>query len=147
VTRLSSNVPALARAVLCTSSDAIIAADGTGTISFWNPGAERIFGYSSTEAIGKSLDIIIPERLRERHWNGYHRVMRGGQSLYEKGALLAVPAVKRDGTRISVEFTLTPLANSAGDLVGLVAILRDVTARFEEMQSLKRKVAATSASS
>ena len=61
----------LARALLGTSSDAIIAADKDGIVRFWNPGAERIFGYTSEDAIGQSLDIIIPERLRKRHWDGY----------------------------------------------------------------------------
>jgi PAS domain S-box-containing protein len=139
---LKLNLPRLARAILSTSSDAIIAADGTGIITFWNPGAERVFGHISSEATGQSLDIIIPERLRDRHWKGYRRVMSGGRSRYESGTLLAVPAIRRDGTRISVEFTIIPLHDKVGDLIGLVAIIRDVTARFEEMQKLKRKCAA-----
>ena len=72
----------LAKAVLSTSSDAIIAADKEGIIRFWNPGAERIFGYARNDAIGQSLDIIIPERLRKRHWDGYHHVIRSGESRY-----------------------------------------------------------------
>lgn len=145
--QLNPDIARLAQAVLNTSSDAIIAADGKGIITFWNPGAQRLFGHPSAEALGKSLDIIIPERLRERHWEGYHRVMSGGKSRYENGALLAVPAIKRDGMRISVEFTIIPLQDKDGGLAGLVAIMRDVTARFEEMQALKRKLAAAGASS
>jgi PAS domain S-box-containing protein len=140
--QLNPNVEELARAILSASSDAIIAADVSGAITFWNPGAERLFGHSSAQAIGQSLDIIIPERLRKRHWDGYHRVMNGGQSRYESGDLLAVPAIKRDGTPVSVEFTITPLHDKAGSLTGLVAIIRDVTKRFEEMQTLKRNLAA-----
>jgi PAS domain S-box-containing protein len=130
----------LAKAVLSTSSDAIVAADKDGIIRFWNPGAERIFGYSSEAAVGASLDIIIPERLRKRHWHGYDRVMNGGQSRYGHGDILAVPSIREDGAAISIEFTIMPLHDDAGALVGLAAILRDVTKRFEEMRALKRKL-------
>jgi PAS domain S-box-containing protein len=130
----------LAAAVLATNSDAIIAADREGTISFWNPGAERIFGYASAAAIGQSLDIIIPERLRKRHWDGYRRVMAGGESRYGHGDVLAVPAITKNGDGISVEFTIVPLRDDAGALMGLAAIIRDVTKRFEEMRVLKQKI-------
>jgi PAS domain S-box-containing protein len=134
---------AVGEAVLSTSADAIVAADKDGIIYFWNPGAERMFGYASGEAVGQSLDIIIPERLRQRHWDGYSRVMRGGRSRYESGDVLAVPAIKRDGTRISIEFTIVSLRDGAGTLTGLAAIMRDVTKRFEEMRALKQKLAGT----
>jgi PAS domain S-box-containing protein len=133
---------ALAAAVLATSSDAIVAADKDGIIFFWNPGAERIFGHASDAAIGRSLDIVIPERLRKRHWDGYRRVMTSGKSRYDNGDVLAVPAIKKDGTDISVEFTIVPLRDEAGALTGLAAIMRDVTKRFEEMRTLKQKAAA-----
>jgi PAS domain S-box-containing protein len=133
---------ALAAAVLATSSDAIVAADKDGIIFFWNPGAERIFGHASAAAIGRSLDIVIPERLRKRHWDGYRRVMTSGKSRYDNGDVLAVPAIKKDGTDISVEFTIMPLRDEAGALTGLAAIMRDVTKRFEEMRTLKQKAAA-----
>lgn len=131
----------VARAVLSTNSDAIIAADRAGAIVFWNPGAERIFGYASGAAIGQSLDIIIPERLRKRHWEGYHRVMESGESRYGHGEVLAVPSSKMDGTRLSIEFTIVPLRDESGRLIGLAAILRDVTKRFEEMRALKQSLA------
>jgi PAS domain S-box-containing protein len=131
----------LAQAILSTSADAIVGADKDGIIVFWNPGAERIFGYASAEAVGHSLDIIIPERLRARHWEGYHRVMQGGESRYGHGDILAVPALRKDGTQISIEFTIAPLRNGADALVGLVAIMRDVTARFEETRALKKQLA------
>ena len=130
----------LAKAVLSTGSDAIVAADKDGIIRFWNPGAERIFGYSSDAAVGASLDIIIPERLRQRHWHGYNEVMNGRESRYGHGDILAVPSIRKDGAAISIEFTIVPLHNDAGTLIGLVAILRDVTKRFEEMRTLKRKL-------
>jgi PAS domain S-box-containing protein len=131
----------LANAVLSTSSDAIIAADKEGIIRFWNPGAERIFGFTSREAIGQTLDIIIPERLRKRHWDGYHRVMASGESRYDHGDLLAVPGINKDGARISVEFTIVPLRDRTGQLIGLAAIMRDVTKRFEETRLMKHKLA------
>ena len=131
---------ALAEAILSANSDAIIAADKEGVIVFWNPGAERIFGYASTDAIGRSLDIIIPARLRKRHWDGYHRVMESGESRYGHGDILAVPGIKKDGNQISIEFTITPMRDETDQLVGLIAILRDVTKRFEEIRALKRKL-------
>jgi PAS domain S-box-containing protein len=131
----------LADAVLSTRSDAIIGADREGIIRFWNPGAERIFGYSSDDAVGRSLDIIIPERLRERHWEGYRHVIEGGESRYEHGDILAVPGTTKDGTAISLEFTIVPLQDASGRLIGLAAIMRDVTKRFEETRALKRKLA------
>ena len=131
----------VAEAVLSTSSDAIIAADKEGTIAFWNPGAERIFGYARGTAIGKSLDIIIPERLRKRHWDGYRQVIETGESRYEHGDVLAVPGVKEDGSSVSIEFTIVPLRADTGELIGLAAIMRDVTHRFEEMRALKGKLA------
>ena len=131
----------LAEAVLATRSDAIVAADREGIIRFWNPGAERIFGYSRSEAIGRSLDIVIPERLRERHWDGYRHVVEGGESRYGQGDILAVPGITKDGAGVSLEFTIVSLRDRSGRLTGLAAIMRDVTKRFEEMRALKRKLA------
>ena len=136
-----SYLDTLARALLGTSSEAIIAADKDGVVRFWNPGAERIFGYTSEDAVGQSLDIIIPERLRKRHWDGYQQVMEGGESRYGHGDILAVPGIRKDGAAISVEFTIVPLTNEAGRLNGVAAIMRDVTKRFEEVRALKRKLA------
>ena len=87
----------LADAILSTVSDAIVAADEDGVVRFWNPGAERIFGYASAEAVGQTLDIIIPERQRARHWAGYRQVMATGESRYGRGDVLAVPGVRKDG--------------------------------------------------
>jgi len=131
----------LADAVLATASDAIVACDEQGIIRFWNPGAERIFGHTPADAIGQSLDIIIPERLRARHWQGYRDVMTTGESRYGHGDVLAVPGVRKDGTRISLEFTIVPLRDQAGRMIGMGAIMRDVTARFEEMRALRQKIA------
>lgn len=131
----------LGEALLGTASDAIVYADREGLIRFWNAGAERIFGYTREEAIGRSLDIIIPERQRERHWAGYEQVMQTGESRYGQGDLLSVPAIRKDGTRISVEFTIVMLRDADGRLQGIAAILRDVTDRFNELKTLRRQLA------
>lgn len=130
----------LGEALLSTRSDAIVATNQDGVVRFWNPGAERLFGYSTSEATGRSLDLIIPERLRGRHWEGFQRVMATGESRYGEADLLSVPALRKDGVTISVEFTVVPL-RSEGRMVGMAAIMRDVSKRFEEMRALKRKLA------
>jgi PAS domain S-box-containing protein len=133
--------PDLGTEILATASDAIIATDRRGVINFWNPGATRIFGFTPGEAIGQSLDLIIPENLRARHWHGYHRVMETGESRYGAGQLLSVPGVTKDGRRISVEFTIVMLRDKEDRPAGTAAILRDVTERFEEIRKLKRELA------
>jgi PAS domain S-box-containing protein len=129
------------RAILAAASDAIVAADRDGVIRFWNPGAERIFGHTAAEATGRSLDLIIPERLRQRHWDGYRHTMATGTSRYGAGDLLAVPSIRRDGTTISIEFTVVLLKSDAGETTGIIAVMRDVTTRFEEVRALRRKLA------
>jgi PAS domain S-box-containing protein len=127
--------------ILNTTSDAILATDREGVIRFWNRGAARIFGFTAEQAVGASLDLIIPERLRKRHWDGYERVMATGQTRYGAGDVLAVPAIAKGGRRISVEFTIILLQDSEQRVSGMAAILRDVTARFEELRQLKRELA------
>ena len=122
-------------------SDAIVYADAEGVIRVWNRGATRVFGFAEAEAVGRSLDIIIPENLRERHWQGYRATMRTGQSRYGDGQILSVPAVRKDGTRVSVEFTIVPFSDDAGRMIGIAAIMRDATARFEELRALRRQLA------
>jgi len=125
--------------------DAVIYADAAGKIRFWNRSATRIFGYEVDEALGQTLDLIVPERLRARHWEGYERVMAGGESRYGEGDVLAVPAMRKDGSRISIEFTVLPVRDSAGAMLGIAAFLRDTTTRFEELRALRREVAALKA--
>jgi PAS domain S-box-containing protein len=123
-------------------SEAIIYADADGAIRYWNQGAVRIFGFAADAALGQKLDIIIPRGLRERHWQGYHAIMRTGQSQYGEGHLLSVPAIRNDGTRISVEFTIVPYTDEAGQMVGIAAVMRDATKSFEELRALRKEVAA-----
>lgn len=136
---------ALCEAMLASSADAIVLCGRDGAIRLWNPGAERIFGFTAEQALGQSLDIIIPEAQRARHWQGFDRVMETGHSRYGEGDVLAVPALHRDGRRISVEFTIVPIHDAAGAMTGMAAILRDVTARFEELRTLRRRLAAAAA--
>jgi PAS domain S-box-containing protein len=131
----------LAEAILGSASDAVIAADVEGVITFWNPGAVRIFGFAADEALGRPLDLIIPERLRERHWNGYRRVMDSGQTRYGEGELLAVPALTKGGARLSIEFTIVLLRDEQGRIEGIAALVRDVTGKFEELRALKQRLA------
>ncbi|MEH2543872.1 PAS domain S-box-containing protein [Bradyrhizobium sp. AZCC 2262] len=136
------NIPAgLAEALLHSASDAIIATDRDGRITFWNPGAERIFGFTAGQVVGQSLDLIIPENLRARHWEGFRHTMATGTSRYGHGDLLSVPGLTKEGARISVEFTIVLLRNGAQETTGTVAVMRDVTKRFEEVRELKRRLA------
>jgi len=121
--------------------DAIIFADAEGVIRFWSRGAERVFGFAETEALGQSLDIIIPDNLRARHWEGFYATMRTGSTRYGSGEILAVPALRKDGKRISIEFTIVPFRDDHARMIGIAAMLRDVTARFEEMRALRRQLA------
>lgn len=125
--------------------DGVLLTDDQGAIRMWNAGCQRIFGFTAEEAIGQSLDIIIPENLRARHWEGYAETTRTGQSRYGNGDLLAVPALRKDGTRISVEFSILPFRDADGRIVGIGAVMRDVTKKFEEMKALKKALATTSA--
>jgi PAS domain S-box-containing protein len=131
----------LANALLESQGDAVLAVDSDGRIAFWNPGAERIFGFSRDEAIGQPLDIIIPDNLRARHGEGFAKTMATGQTRYGAGDLLAVPALTRDGRRISIAFSIVLLRDSSGALDGMAAILRDVTKQFEETRALRKKIA------
>ena len=127
------------------SPDAVVFADAAGKIRFWNPSAARIFGFEESEALGRTLDLIVPERQRARHWEGYNRVMAGGASRYGAGDVLAVPAMHKDEKRISVEFTILPVRDATGAMLGIAAFLRDVTPRFEELRALRHELAALKA--
>jgi PAS domain S-box-containing protein len=128
---LASLVPA--------AGDAIIAADTDGKILLWNPAAERIFGFTAAEALGHSLDLIIPERWRQRHWAGYQRVMRTGQTRYGT-EVLRVPALHKDGRALSIAFTVALLQAGDGGIQAIAAIVRDETARWEEERALRRRL-------
>ena len=130
----------LYRQIIEGSPEAIILGDATGIIRLWNAAAEALFGFTAEEAVGQSMDLIIPERLRGRHWDGYHKVMATGVSRYGSGDLLAVPAVTKSGHTISIEFTIQMLKGAAGEIVGPVATIRDVTKRFQREKEMARRL-------
>jgi PAS domain S-box-containing protein len=131
-----------AEALVANMPDGVVYSDREGIIRYWNHGAERMFGHPAADAIGKSLDLIIPEGLRARHWEGFNETMRTGQTKYGGGDTLSVPAIRKDGKRISVAFTIVPFHDDKGAMAGMAAIMRDVTAQFEETRALRKEIAA-----
>lgn len=129
----------LGRALLADGPDAVIYADRAGMIRFWNAAATRVFGFTATEAMGQSLDIIIPERLRQRHWDGYHHMMATGQALHPPEELLSVPAQTKAGAALSIQFTVTAVHDADGRTEGILAVLRDATATFQEIKRLRAR--------
>ena len=127
--------------IVTQAPDAILYSDRDGIIRLWNQGAERIFGFSAHEAIGQSLDLIIPEAQRQRHWDGYHQTMATGHTQYGT-KLLAVPALHPSGARLSTEFSIVMLRDDAGHPCGVAAIMRDVSARRAEEKTLRDRLAA-----
>lgn len=128
------------RQTLDAAPDAILIADRQGIIRYWNSGAEQILGYGAAEAVGQSLDLFIPEKLRGRHWDGYYRVMESGVTKYQTG-LLSSPGLRKDGSQVSLEFSMVLLKDEAGVMQGCAAIMRDVTARWLKEKELKQKLA------
>jgi len=122
------------------SPDAILVADREGMIRCWNRGAELIFGYTASEAVGQSLDLIIPENLRGRHWEGYWRVMSSVETKYKTG-LLSAPGQRRDGSRVSLQFSMIMLRNEEGVMLGCGTIMRDVTVQWEKEKKLRGQLA------
>ena len=131
----------LHRRIVDSSPEGIVFADQDGIVRVWNAGAEAIFGYSEQEAVGQSLDIIIPEKMREGHWDGYFRVMKTGSTKYGS-ELLAVPAVRKDGSRISLEFSVALIRDEDGALLGISAVMRDVTARWQKDKAIREHLSA-----
>ena len=127
-------------------ADAVIIAEADGTIAFWNEAAARLFGFTADEAVGKTLDLIIPERLRQRHWEGFRSVMATGQTSYGD-RLLEVPALHADGRRLSIAFTVTLLHGDDGAPRAIAALVRDDTQRFVERKRLRDELAELRASS
>lgn len=120
--------------------DGVVISDADGRIVTWNPAAERIFGFSEAEALGETLDLITPERHRRRHWDGYAKTMRTGETRYGT-SLLKVPALHKDGRALSIAFTVALLHGADGEVTGIAAVIRDETERFQEERSLRRRVA------
>ncbi len=136
---MSNSPEELLHRIVDAASDAVVFTDRGGVIRYWSPGAAATFGFAADEAIGASLDIIIPERLRDRHWKGWDHVMETGVTRYGR-EVLAVPAVRKDGSSLSIEFTIQLLRDESGAIAGASAIIRDVTARWQRERDLRARV-------
>jgi len=130
----------LCRRILEGSPDAVLVSGRDGLIKAWNEGCARLFGFGEQEAIGQSMDLIIPERLRGRHWQGWDHTMETGTTRYGGGQLLAVPAAHKDGRTLSVEFSIQLLRDETGKIEWVVAIFRDVTERFQRDKAQKLRL-------
>lgn len=126
--------------LVAVAGDAIVVSDAEGAITVWNQAAERIFGFTRDEALGRSLDLITPGRHRARHWDGYAKTVETGVTRY--GAeLLRVPALHKEGHALSIAFTVALLTGRDGKVTGVAAVIRDETARWEEDRRLRKRVA------
>jgi PAS domain S-box-containing protein len=131
--------------VLDGSPDAILIADREGKVRYWNAAAERVFGFPAAEAIGSSMDLIIPERLRGRHWAGWDATMKTGVTRYGEGQLLAVPALHKDGRQLSIEFSIQLLKGAGDQIEWVVALFRDVTERYAREKAMRAQIKALEA--
>ena len=141
---MTAPAPSLYQRIVEAMPEAVIVSDRTGAIILWNRGAEIMFGHAAAEAMGQSLDLIIPDRFRARHWDGYHTVMATGVTRYGQ-ELLAVPAIRKDGRRISIEFSIVLLRDDRGAPQKAAAIVRDVTARWERERAARTQLGPTEA--
>jgi PAS domain S-box-containing protein len=132
--------------VLAGAPEAVLVCDRNGAIRYWNAGAERIFGHRPEEALGASLDLLIPVRLRSRHWAGWAVAMQSGRTRYGAGQLLAVPALHRDGRQLSIEFSIQLLPDAGHPVDWVVAIIRDVSERFAREKALHSRLRALESS-
>ena len=119
--------------------DAIMAADASGAITLWNPASERMFSYTEAEALGQSLDLIIPQRQQQRHWDGYHKTMQTGITKYGND-VLRVPAVHKDGHSLSIAFTVAMLYTEDKKVSAIVAVVRDESTRFAEDRAMRKRL-------
>lgn len=131
--------PLVFRAIVDQSTDAVIFSDRDGTIRIWNRGAELVFGYSAAEALGRSLDLIIPERLRAVHWEGFRRAVDAGRTKYA-GKVMTTRAVHKNGSTLYVDLSFGLAKDNAGELAGVFAIGRDCTGRYLAEKKLRSRI-------
>ncbi len=127
-------------ALVAAVGDAIVVCSADGSIVLWNAGAQRMFGHTEAEALGQSLDLIIPDRLRARHWEGYHKTMATGITRYGTD-VLRVPAVHKSGRAMSIAFSVGMLHSPDGKVSAIASIIRDETSRFAEDRALRKRLA------
>ena len=131
--------------ILADSPEAILICDHTGIVRYWNAAAERVFGFEAAEAVGASLDLIMPERLRARHWARWEEVIKTGVTHYSGGPLLAVPATAKSGAQISIEFSIQLITAADGRIEWVVAIIRNVTDRYGREKAMRAELTALKA--
>lgn len=139
-----SDTPALAEWIVEQVSDALIYADRAGNIVRWNQAACRLFGYGATEALGGSLNLIIPEHLRAAHWAGFNAAIDSGETKLQ-GRPTLTRAVHKNGRKLYVEMTFALVKDSGGVAVGSVAMARDVTERVERERAARNAGTQTTA--
>jgi len=125
----NTDVPTdLIRAMVQQASEALIYADRGGMIRLWNSGAEVIFGYKAAEVLGQSLDVIVPERFRQAHWDGFNKALASGEAKYA-GRVMTTRSMHKDGSKLYVEMSFGLVRDASGAVVGSLAVGRDVTER------------------
>lgn len=127
------------KTLVAAMADAVMVCDAKGLITLWNPAAERMFGHTEAQALGQSLDMIIPQRQQQRHWDGYHQTMKTGVTKYGHD-LLKVPALHKDGHTLSIAFTVSLLHAADGSVSGIAAVVRDETARFAQERDTRKRI-------
>lgn len=126
--------------ILACMSEAMIFADLEGIIQIWNPGAEFIFGHTSIEAVGESLNLIIPEHLRKAHWDGFHQAVGRGSTTHGRRSIIT-RSLHKSGEQLYVDMSFAIVKNQAGETIGSTAVARNATARHLEDKSLRRQLA------
>ena len=119
--------------------EAMIFADLDGIIQRWNPGAETVFGFTAAESIGQSLDMIIPERMRKAHWDGYNKAILRGGTIPGRTSMVT-RSLHKSGEQIYIDMSFAMVKDSAGNMLGSLAIARDATKRFLEEKSLRKQL-------
>jgi len=131
---------AVYRRIVEQTTDAVIFADREGLVRIWNRGAQAVFGFTGDEALGQSLDIIIPEELRKRHWEGYNRAIEAGRTRLGS-RVLVTRALHRDGSRLYVDLSFAVIVDASGHAEGALAVGRNVTERYLADRALRKRVA------
>ena len=143
---MSTGVIELPRLVIEHTADAVIYADRDGTIRIWNAAAEALFGFPRAAAIGQRLDLIIPERLRAAHWEGFHRAVASGRTRLG-GRAMITRSLNAAGATIYVEMSFALVCDDDGAVLGSVAVARDATQRREDERKLQERIRALEAAS
>ena len=136
----TSGQAGLYRALIEDLADAMIFTDRDGLIRVWNAGAEAVFGHRADEIIGKSLDVLIPDRLRSAHWAGFDTAMETGQLKHVRQSM-TTRSIHKDGSDLYIDMSFALVRDDTGLLLGAVAVARDVTDRFKAERDARKRLA------